>query len=82
MQLNDAVSMPVILTMKVVYYYNIKSSLLLLLSLLSLLFYGSMDTIDSSSVDGVAERSGATLPLLLQQQQQQPPHDASYNCGR
>ena len=39
-----------------------------------------MDTINSSSVDGVAERSGAILPLLLQQQQQ--PHDASYNCGR
>ena len=36
-----------------------------------------MDTIDSSSVDGVAERSGGTLPLLLQQQQQQP-NDASY----
>ena len=41
-----------------------------------------MYTIDSSSVDGVAEQSGATLLLLLQQQQQQQPHDASYNCGR
>ena len=30
-----------------------------------------MYTIDSSSVDGVAEQSGATLPLLFQQQQQQ-----------
>ena len=78
-QLNDAVSMSVILTLKVVYYYDIKSSSLLLL--LSLSLYGSMDTIDSSSVDGVAERSGGTLPLLLQQHQQQP-HDASYNCGR
>ena len=34
-----------------------------------------MYTIDSSSVDGVAERSGATLPLLLQQQ----PHDTTIN---
>ena len=44
---------------------------------------------DESWLDGVAERSGATLPLLLQQQQQlqqqvpqQQPHDESYNRGR
>ena len=39
---------------------------------------------DESWLDGVAERSGATLPLLLQQQQQLPQqqlHDESYNRG-
>ena len=39
---------------------------------------------DKSWLDGVAERSGATLPLLLQQQQQLPqqqPHEESYNRG-